>query len=45
MSNITTLSLKKQTKDRLDRIGAKNDSYDDVLNKVIDGYLTNSQVE
>jgi hypothetical protein len=42
MSNTTTISLKKQTKDRLARIGAKDDSYDDIVNMAIDGFLENS---
>lgn len=39
MSGITTVSLKKPTKARLDRIGNKGESYDDIVNKAIDGYL------
>ena len=36
--SITTMSIKRQTKDRLNTMGCKSDSYDDIINRVIDGY-------
>ena len=35
----TTVELKNETKDRLVKIGAKSETYDDLINRVIDGYL------
>jgi len=32
----TTVSIKKQTKERLVILGKKNQSYDDVINQLID---------
>ena len=36
MSEITTLRVKKITRDRLENFGYKSDSFDDILNKLMD---------
>jgi hypothetical protein len=35
---LTTISIKRSTKDRLMEFGKKGDTYDDILNRVMDGY-------
>lgn len=34
----TTIRIKRTTKRRLEEIGKKNDSFDDILNKLLDSY-------
>ena len=34
----TTIRVKKENKERMDEIGRKNESYDDVLEKLLDFY-------
>ncbi len=41
MSNITTIQLKKKTRERLIEIGKKKETYDDIINRLIDFYLAN----
>ena len=41
MSNITTIQVKKSTRDRLVEIGKKKETYDDIINRLIDFYLAN----
>lgn len=41
MSNITTIQLKKETRERLIEIGKKKETYDDIINRLIDFYLAN----
>lgn len=38
MEENTTITLKKTTKDRLDDVGRKPESYDDILVKLLDLY-------
>jgi len=40
MSNITTIQVKKSTRDRLVEIGKKKETYDDIINRLIDFYLS-----
>jgi len=40
MANITTVKLQKKTRDRLAVIGNKTETYDDIINKLIDSYLS-----
>lgn len=41
-SMTTTISISKKTKTRLDQHGSKNDSYDDVVNKILDKVENNN---
>jgi len=36
MNNRTTITIKKKTKKVLDALGKKNESYDDLLNRLMD---------
>lgn len=36
MAKETTIRVKTQTKDRLDEHGKKGDTYDDIVNKLLD---------
>lgn len=38
MADITTIPLTKTTRDRLRAMGRKGESYDTLLNRLIDGY-------
>jgi len=40
MAQITTIKVHKKTRDRLALIGNKTETYDDVINKLIDSYLS-----
>ncbi|MCK5386806.1 MAG: hypothetical protein KAJ39_06450 [Gammaproteobacteria bacterium] len=35
----TTITLKRVTKSRLDDMGGKTDSYDDIVNRAIDSHM------
>lgn len=39
MKNITTIQLKKSTRLRLLEIGMKKETYDDLINRLVDTYL------
>ncbi len=39
MQNITTIQLSKRTRDRLLEFGKKRETYDDLLNRLIDFYI------
>jgi len=39
MQNITTIQLEKRTRERLLEIGMKKETYDDLINRLIDFYL------
>ena len=36
MTNITTISMEAETKARLDKHGKKNESYDSLMNRLLD---------
>lgn len=38
MSKITTIQVRDETKHKLDRLGRKGDTYDDVIRKLINKY-------
>jgi hypothetical protein len=38
MDGITTIQLRKSTRDRLASMGRKNDTYDDIINALLDKY-------
>lgn len=38
MDEITTIRLTKKTKTRLDEIGKKSETHDDIVNKLLDSY-------
>jgi len=42
MGNITTLKVKKVTRDRLAKIGNKTETFDDIIQRLIDFYKKNS---
>jgi hypothetical protein len=39
MIDITTIQLTKNTRERLKEVGMKKETYDDLLNRLIDFYL------
>ncbi len=39
MKNITTIQLKKSTRERLLEVGMKKETYDDLINRLVDVYL------
>lgn len=39
MGDITTIPLSKRTRDRLRALGRKGETYDDLLNRMIDVYV------
>ncbi len=39
MKNITTIQLKKATRERLLEVGMKKETYDDLINRLVDVYL------
>lgn len=39
MQNITTIQLQKKTRERLLEIGMKKETYDDLVNRLVDFYL------
>jgi hypothetical protein len=40
LGDITSLKIRKATRDRLGKLGNKTETYDDVLNRLIDFYLS-----
>lgn len=38
-SMTTTIRIKRTTKRRLEELGKKNDTFDDIINKLIDSYI------
>ena len=40
MGDITSLKVRKATRDRLGKLGNKTETYDDVVNRLIDFYLS-----
>jgi hypothetical protein len=36
MSDFTTISIKRETRDRLQRYGRKGESYEEILNRLLD---------
>jgi len=44
MNEITTIRLTKATKSKLAGLGNKNETYEDILNKLADYYIENKQV-
>lgn len=41
----TTIGLEKKTRSRLREIGRMNDTYDIVVNRIIDAYINKTQAE
>ena len=39
MENITTIQLTKKTRDKLLEVGKKRETYDDLINRLIDFYI------
>lgn len=39
MANITTIQLRKATRERLLEVGMKKETYDDLINRLIDFYI------
>ncbi len=40
MGDITTVKVRKATRDRLAKLGNKTETFDDIINKLIDCYLS-----
>lgn len=40
MGDVTTIPLSKQTRDRLRALGRKGETYDGLLNRLMDVYVT-----
>ena len=38
MNEITTITIQKKTKERLDSLGRFRESYDDLLNRILDEF-------
>jgi hypothetical protein len=43
LGDITSLKIRKATRDRLGKIGNKTETYDDVLNRLMDFYEKNGK--
>ena len=43
MGDITSLKVRKATRDRLGKLGNKTETYDDVLNRLMDFYEKNGK--
>lgn len=39
MEDITTISLERKTKEKLENLGNKKDTYDDIVNMLIESHL------
>lgn len=44
MSKIRTIQVRDETKHRLDMLGRKGDTYDDIIRKLINNYAKNFTV-
>jgi hypothetical protein len=44
MSKVTSLRVTKQTRNRLSEIGSKRETYDKIIQRLIDFYNNNSEV-
>ncbi len=42
LSKVSTIQVKDETKHRLDLLGRKGDTYDDIIRKLITSYTKNS---
>jgi len=42
MTNITTVKVKRETRDRLVELGNKKETYDQIINRLIDFYKLNA---
>lgn len=42
LGKVRTIQLKDETKHRLERLGRKGDTYDDIIRKLINSYNKNS---
>jgi hypothetical protein len=42
MSEVTTIKLKKETRERLAEIGRKKETYDDIIRRLLEFYERNS---
>jgi hypothetical protein len=43
LGDITSLKIRKATRDRLGKLGNKTETYDDVLNRLMDFYEKNNR--
>ena len=43
MGHITSLKVRKATRDRLAKLGNKTETYDDLLNRLMDSYSKTSR--
>jgi hypothetical protein len=43
MGNITTVKVQKKTRDRLTRLGNKSETYDDIINRLMNFYEKHSR--
>lgn len=39
MTNITTIQLTKETREKLLEVGKKKETYDDLINRLVDFYI------
>jgi predicted CopG family antitoxin len=44
LAKVRTIQLKDETKHRLERLGRKGDTYDDIIRKLINSYTKNSDL-
>jgi hypothetical protein len=43
LGDITSLKVRKATRDRLGKLGNKTETYDDLLNRLMDSYEKNTK--
>ena len=39
----TTISIEEETRDRLANLGKKRETYDEIINRIIEGYIAFTQ--
>jgi len=45
LGDITSLKVRKATRDRLGKLGNKTETYDAILNRLVDSYKKNERME
>jgi len=43
LDNVTSLKVRKATRDRLAQLGSKTETFDDVINRLMDFYKKNNR--
>jgi len=45
LSDITTVKIRRETRDRLADLGSKKETYDQIINRLIDFYKKNKRAD